>query len=40
VIASFEVAEVCKVLLGQGTLLRNRKLSVNLLDMQVEEVPL
>ena len=40
VIASLEVAEVCKVLLGQGTLLRNRKLSVNLLDMQVEEVPL
>lgn len=40
VIASLEVAEVCKVLLGEGTLLRNRKLSVNLLDMQVEEVPL
>lgn len=40
VAASLEVAEVCKVLLGQGALLRNRKLSFNLLDMEVEEVPL
>ena len=40
VAASLEVAEVCKVLLGQGTLLRNRQLSFNLLDMEVEEVPL
>jgi len=40
VIASLEVAEVCKVLLGQGALLRNRKLSLNLLDMEVEEIPL
>ncbi|MHB8709640.1 MAG: HesA/MoeB/ThiF family protein [Desulfuromonadales bacterium] len=39
-IASLEVAETCKVLLGQGALLRNRKLSFNLLDMEVEEVPL
>jgi hypothetical protein len=31
---------VCKVLLGQGALLRNRKLSFNLLDMEVEEIPL
>lgn len=40
VAASLEVAEVCKVLLGQGALLRNRKLSFNLLDMEVEEIPL
>jgi molybdopterin/thiamine biosynthesis adenylyltransferase len=40
VIASLQVAETCKVLLGQGTLLRNRQLSFNLLDMQVDEVPL
>jgi len=40
VIASMQVAETCKVLLGQGTLLRNRQLSFNLLDMQVDEVPL
>ncbi len=40
VAASFEVAEVCKVLLGQGEPLRNRKLSINLLDMDVEEIPL
>lgn len=39
-IASLEVAEVCKVLLGVGTLLRHRKLSVNLLEMEVEEIPL
>jgi len=38
--ASLEVGEVCKVLLGQGALLRNRKLSFNLLDMEVDEVPL
>jgi molybdopterin/thiamine biosynthesis adenylyltransferase len=40
VAASLEVAEVCKVLLGQGALLRYRQLSFNLLDMEVEEVPL
>jgi molybdopterin/thiamine biosynthesis adenylyltransferase len=40
VVASLEAAEACKVLLGQGKLLRNRKLSVNLLDMEVEEIPL
>lgn len=40
VAASFEVAEVCKVLLGQGRLLRNRKLAFNLLDMEVDEVSL
>jgi molybdopterin/thiamine biosynthesis adenylyltransferase len=40
VVASFEVAEVCKILLGQGRLLRNRQLNINLLDMEVEEIPL
>jgi molybdopterin/thiamine biosynthesis adenylyltransferase len=40
VIASIQVAEICKVLLGLGTPLRNRQLSFNLLDMEVEEVPL
>jgi molybdopterin/thiamine biosynthesis adenylyltransferase len=40
VVASFQVAEVCKILLGQGRLLRNRQLNINLLDMEVEEIPL
>ncbi len=39
-VASFQVAEICKVLLGTGTPLRNRKLSINLLDMSVEEIEL
>jgi molybdopterin/thiamine biosynthesis adenylyltransferase len=38
VVASLEVAEVCKILLGEGTLLRNRMLSINLLEMEVEEI--
>ncbi|HEY6871808.1 MAG TPA: HesA/MoeB/ThiF family protein [Geobacteraceae bacterium] len=38
VVASIEVAEVCKILLGAGEILRNRKLSVNLLEMTFEEV--
>lgn len=38
VVASFEVAEVCKLLLGKGTSLRGRLLHINLLDMQVEEI--
>lgn len=38
--ASLQVGEVCKVLLGQGALLRNRKVSFNLLDMEFDEVPL
>ena len=37
-VASIETAEVCKILLGEGILLRNRKLSINLLDMEFEEV--
>ena len=38
VVASLEVAEVCKVLLGKGELLRNRKLSIDLLEMEVQEI--
>lgn len=38
VVASLEVAEVCKVLLGRGELLRNRKLSIDLLEMEVHEI--
>lgn len=38
VVASIEVAEVCKVLLGIGVVLRSRKLSINLLDMTFEEI--
>jgi molybdopterin/thiamine biosynthesis adenylyltransferase len=40
VAASLQVAEVCKLLLGQGDPLRNKMLSINLLDMQFEEIPL
>jgi len=40
VAASLEVAEVCKLLLDQGRLLRNRKLAFNLLHMEVDEIPL
>lgn len=39
VVASFEVAEVCKVLLQLEPLLQNRILSINLLDMEVQEIP-
>ncbi len=39
-VASLQVAEIIKVLLGTGTLLRNRVLCVNLLDMEVESVPM
>lgn len=38
--ASLEVGEACKVLLSQGQLLRNRQLAFNLLDMEVDEIPL
>jgi molybdopterin/thiamine biosynthesis adenylyltransferase len=37
-VASFEVAEICKVLLGLGTPLRNRCLAINLLEMEIEEI--
>lgn len=38
VIASVEVAEVCKILLGQGNLLRNQLLLIDLLDMEMERI--
>lgn len=38
VVASLQVAETCKVLLGEGESLRHRMLMVNLLDMEFEEV--
>lgn len=38
VVASLQVAEVCKVLLGEGEPLRRRKLVINLLDMEFEEI--
>ena len=37
-VASIQVAEVCKILLGKGETLRHRKLVVNLLDMEFHEV--
>jgi molybdopterin/thiamine biosynthesis adenylyltransferase len=33
-VGSLEAAEVCKILLGQGTLLRRRTLSIDLLEME------
>lgn len=38
VVASLEVAEVCKIVLGRGELLRHRKLSVDLLEMEFHEI--
>ncbi|AJE03076.1 HesA/MoeB/ThiF family protein [Geobacter pickeringii] len=38
VIASMEVAETCKILLGLGRQRKGRKLTINLLDMDVEEI--
>ncbi|MDW7649831.1 MAG: HesA/MoeB/ThiF family protein [Bacillota bacterium] len=40
VIAGLQVAEVCKILLGQGTCLRRKILYLNLLDMELEELQL
>ncbi|HEY6007507.1 MAG TPA: HesA/MoeB/ThiF family protein [Geobacteraceae bacterium] len=37
-VASIEAAEVCKILLGEGETLRHRKLVINLLDMEFEEI--
>ncbi|RNC66322.1 MAG: HesA/MoeB/ThiF family protein [Desulfuromonadales bacterium] len=37
-VASLQVAETCKVLLGEGESLRHRVLFVNLLNMEFEEV--
>ncbi|UNC91013.1 HesA/MoeB/ThiF family protein [Candidatus Contubernalis alkaliaceticus] len=39
-VASLQAAEVCKVLLNVGSLLRGRVLYIDLLDMEFEEVPL
>lgn len=33
-----QVAEICKIILGRGELLRNRKLSIDLLDMEMHEM--
>lgn len=38
VIASLQVAEVCKLLTGQGTPLRKRMLFINMLDMEVDQI--
>ncbi len=38
VVASLQVAEVCKILLGHGAPLSNRKLHINLFDMEVDEI--
>ena len=38
VVASLQVAEVCKVLLGVGEPLRRRKLVINLHDMEFDEI--
>ncbi|MCM2321956.1 MAG: HesA/MoeB/ThiF family protein [Oligoflexia bacterium] len=38
VVASLEAAETCKVLLGRGTALSKRFLSVNLLDMEMDQI--
>jgi len=40
VVASLQVAEICKILIGQGTLLRQRVLTINLLDSEIETVPI
>ena len=38
VVASLQVAEVCKIILGKGELLRHRKLTIDLLEMEIFEV--
>jgi molybdopterin/thiamine biosynthesis adenylyltransferase len=40
VVASLQVAEVCKILLGKGRCLNRRMLFLNLLEMEFEEVPI
>jgi molybdopterin-synthase adenylyltransferase len=37
-VASLQAAEVCKVLLGKGNLLRQRILSIDLLGMDIQEI--
>jgi molybdopterin/thiamine biosynthesis adenylyltransferase len=39
VVASLESAEVCKLLLGLGKVLRSRCLVINLFDMSFDEIP-
>ena len=39
-VASLEVAEVCKLLLGQGTSLRGRQLMIDLFAMEIQEIDL
>lgn len=38
VVASLQVAEICKVILGRGDPLRRRKLNIDLLDMEFHEI--
>lgn len=38
VVASLQVAEVCKLLLGQGTPLRKSMLFINMLDMEIDRI--
>jgi hypothetical protein len=37
-IASIEVAEIVKILLGEGSTLRGKMLSLNFLDMEFTEI--
>jgi molybdopterin/thiamine biosynthesis adenylyltransferase len=37
-VASLEVAEAIKVLLGEGTTLQGRLLSINLFDMEIVDI--
>lgn len=39
VVASLQVAEVCKIIVGRGELLQRRKLSIDLLEMEFHEIP-
>ncbi len=39
-VASLQTAEVCKILLGRGSLLRKRVLYLNLLAMEMDELQL
>ena len=38
VVASLQVAEVCKLILGREELLRRRKLSIDLLEMEIHAI--
>jgi molybdopterin/thiamine biosynthesis adenylyltransferase len=40
VVASIQVAEVCKIILNEGKPLRQRMLSINLLDMEIIDIQL